>query len=625
MASNPPFPVEDSTDEDFFDKLVNDDDDVDFKVTESSESGGNLMLTDGNESDEAKAFANLSIGELDDTGDANFDIITSSNREGVEDLGVAVEKVEEINKVGTGDDHGIPLTSSSSFEFDNVGGQKLGNDNGGAEFPYNADGAKSTTEGLADVAKSSGGSGAPGVKEVDWSAFHADSTENDINGFGSYSDFFGEFGGDNSGDALSNMIGDNPKNRPQVVTGNDLHGSTYTDDIYNYEQVNEGYVNGISADLGSNLQDLKYWESQYPGWSYDHSTGQWYPPEGYDMGGSVQANADPNISSTWGVAESQGELSYMQQTAQSVTGAINKAGTTESVTTSWNQASQGSDATETANWNQVSQLTGDSSEVSSGWNQASHDNNGYPPHMVFDPMYPGYYYDTYAQEWRSLELYAQSLQGQMNHGEYLSTDTFSQNNNLKTEFVHGQGNSYIPRSFSSQGLDQNWAGSAANYNPQNSRAWLPETTNSGEVPSLYNGNQVTENKYGQNIPASPQQSNVHYGVIGSYYENLNQQKNDFPMQPQFAVGGNIGQQFNDSKINQNDQKFFSNDYYSNQNSVNFQQQHIQNAQISYAPASGRSSAGRPAHALVTFGFGGKLIVMKNHSTENMNFGSQVCV
>ncbi|KAL8539743.1 hypothetical protein ACS0TY_001381 [Phlomoides rotata] len=628
MASNPPFPVEDSTDEDFFDKLVNDDDDVDFKVSAPSESGGHLMLTDGNESDEVKAFANLSINELDDTSEANLDNVTSSNREGVEDLSAEVEQVEDINKVGTGDEHGNPLISSSSFEFDDVG-QKLGNDNGGAEFPYDADAdvVKSTVEGLSDVAmvnESSGGSGAPGVKELDWSAFHADSTQNDINGFGSYSDFFGEFGGDNSGDAFSNMVADSSTNGPQVATANDLHGSTSMDGSYHYEQVNEGYVDGISADQGSNLQDMgstQYWQTHYPGWSYDHNTGQWYPVEGYDVSASVQANAGPNIPSTWGVAESQGELSYMQQSAQSVTGAINEAGTTDN----WNQASQGSDAAKTTNWNQVSQVTGDGNEVSSGWNQASHDNNGYPPHMVFDPLYPGWYYDMIAQEWRSLELYAQStlqVQDQMNHGKYSSTDTFPQNSNLKAEFIHGQGNSYIPQTFSSQGLDQNWAGTVVNYNPQNPRAWLPETASGGEVPSSYNGNQVMENNYGQNVSVSTQQSNVPYGVKGSYYENLNQHQNDSSMQPQFPVGGNLGQQFNDSKSNQNDQKFFSNDYYSNQNSVNFSQQQIQNAQISYSPASGRSSAGRPAHALVTFGFGGKLIVMKNYSTENMNFGSQ---
>src|SRR5262249_36051644 len=48
-----------------------------------------------------------------------------------------------------------------------------------------------------------------------------------------------------------------------------------------------------------------------------------------------------------------------------------------------------------------------------------------------------------------------------------------------------------------------------------------------------------------------------------------------------------------------------------------------NQEISYASDMGRSSAGRPPHALVTFGFGGKLIVMKESSILNSSFGSQV--
>lgn len=638
MASNPPFPVEDNTDEDFFDKLVNDDDDVDFKVITSSESGGHHILTDGNESDEARAFANLSINELDDNGEVNSDNITCSNRNGVDDLSAEVETVEDINKVGTGSEHGNPLTSSNSFEFGNLI-EKLGNENGNAEVSYDADGGNNTSEGFSDVtmvSKSSGGSGAPGVKEVDWSAFHADSIENDSNGFGSYSDFFGEFGGDNAGDAFCNMVGDSSNNGPQVALGNDVHGSTYVDNSNNYGQYNEGYTDGIAADQSSNVQDLsttQYWENLYPGWKYDPSTGQWYQVDGFDAGASVQANADSNISATWGVA-GQAELSYLQQTAQSVAGAVAETGTTESVT-NWNQAFQASDATETTNWNQVSQVSGDSNVVPSDWNQASYDINGYPPHMVFDPQYPGWYYDTIAQEWRTLESYAASaqstvqVQDQMHQDQYSSTDTFSQNNNLKENSIHDQGNSYISQGFGSQGLDQNWAGSVSNYNQQNSRMWLPETVASSEATSLYNGNQVMENNRGQNVSVSQhgnQQSNVHYGVKGSYYENLNQHQNDFSMPSQFVVGGNLSQRFNDSKINQDDQKYFSNDYYSNQNSVNFSQQQIQNAQISYAPASGSSSAGRPAHALVAFGFGGKLIVMKhNNFTENSNFGSQVSV
>ncbi|KAE8721413.1 hypothetical protein F3Y22_tig00016065pilonHSYRG00061 [Hibiscus syriacus] len=37
------------------------------------------------------------------------------------------------------------------------------------------------------------------------------------------------------------------------------------------------------------------------------------------------------------------------------------------------------------------------------WNQISQGNADYPEHMVFDPQYPGWYYDTIALEWKMLE------------------------------------------------------------------------------------------------------------------------------------------------------------------------------------------------------------------------------
>ncbi|KAL1548995.1 protein transport protein SEC16B isoform X2 [Salvia divinorum] len=632
MASNPPFSVEDNTDEDFFDKLVNDDDDVDFKVTTSAESGGHHVFKDGNESDEAKAFANLSINELEDHDEVNVEQASSSDLSAVDDLSVKGETVEQINKVETGDEHGIPLVSADSFEFSNLV-QKLGNENDGANVLYNADSVNTNNVGDSDVpmlSKTSSGLEAAGVKEVAWSAFSEDLVQKESNGFGSYSDFFTEFGEDCPIDAFSNTIGVTSKNRTQDAIGNDVHGSTYMDNADSYGQYNNAQNDGIAADQSSSVQDLNsalYWENQYPGWKYNHSTGQWYQIDGYDGDSSVQGNADSNVTSTWEGAGGQGDLSYMQQTAQSVSGAVAEA-ITENVS-NWNQTSLASDATETTNWNKVSEVSGDSSVVSSEWNQASNDNNGYPAHMVFDPQYPGWYYDAIAQEWRALESYTQSAQStaqvhdQMSKDDSSSTDTFSQNNTPKASSLYDQGNNYNPQGFGSQSPDQNWLGSVNNYNQQNSRVWLPVTT--VEPASPYTENKVTANNYTQNVSASlhgSQQSNVQYGVKGPYYENLSQHQNDYSMPSQF-VGGNSSQHFNDTKVKQNDQKYFSNDYYSNQNPINFSQQQIQNTQMTYNPTLERSSAGRPAHALVTFGFGGKLIMMKHNScNENLNFGSQ---
>ncbi|KAL2495391.1 Protein transport protein sec16 [Forsythia ovata] len=157
---------------------------------------------------------------------------------------------------------------------------------------------------------------------------------------------------------------------------------------------NMGIKRGIilvctAADQGAPGQDLnssQYWENLYPGWKYDPSTGQWSQVDGFDAGASLQENVDSNSTS---MPEGKANISYLQQTAQTVVATVGATSTTESVT-DWNQASQVNDATEsTTNWNQVSQVSSDTTGVA--LNQDSQVNGGYPLHMVFDPQYPGWY------------------------------------------------------------------------------------------------------------------------------------------------------------------------------------------------------------------------------------------
>ncbi|CAA0842324.1 Protein transport protein SEC16B homolog [Striga hermonthica] len=638
MATNPPpFAVEDGSDEDFFDKLIDDDEDVGFKVTTTAASGGPVLM-DGNESDKADAFSNLCINKLDDNDEVNFD---NGSDNGCDDgLGAKLETVaHHIHEGGAVEERGNPLASSSSFVFGDLV-QHLEKSNEATEVlpdsTLGTDNKTTAVEGSFDVGmmiKSSDGSGAPGVKEVDWSAFRADSAQNDDGkGFGSYSDFFSEVEGDNTGDAFGNVVEDTFKS----VAQDTLHGSSYVDNSNSYGQYNEGYYNdSVAAGQGSYTQDLnssQYWESQYPGWKYDPSTGQWHQVDGFDAGESVQSNVDSNDRTSWGVADGQTELSYMQQAAQSVAGAVAEASTTENVT----------------NWNQVAEVSGDIDGVP----PSSHENSGYPPHMMFDPQYPEWYYDTIAQSWFTLESYNASAQStaqgevQMNNQtDYGSTEALARNSAVEAFNGNGQINSYESQGFSTQGLDNSWAGSVGSNNQQGSTMWTPEAVDNSKPTSIYNGNQTMGNQYGQNLSLSShgnqqnsvqygvkhsyyenlsqnQQSSVQYGVKNSYYDNLSQNRNDFPVPSQFVGGGNFGQPFGEVTTHQNDQKHFSNDFYSNQNPVTFPQQQSLNAHISHTPASGRSSAGRPPHALVNFGFGGKLIVMRNNSNDNMNFVSQ---
>ncbi|XP_066320940.1 protein transport protein SEC16A homolog isoform X2 [Miscanthus floridulus] len=76
----------------------------------------------------------------------------------------------------------------------------------------------------------------------------------------------------------------------------------------------------------------------------------------------------------------------------------------------------------------------------------------------------------------------------------------------------------------------------------------------------------------------------------------------------------------------NSQGHLSNSYLGTDNSMNFNQQQFlganaSNLQFGHSPHEGRSSAGRPRHALVAFGFGGKLIVMKETSSMPAGFNT----
>ncbi|CAI9759454.1 unnamed protein product [Fraxinus pennsylvanica] len=619
MASNPaPFQVEDNTDEDFFDKLVNDEDDVDFNT--SSVVVGHYSA-DRNESDEAKAFAKLSITQLDnnceftDANDRNDNSIST----GVDDLSRKSEKVEKM-VVGNVEESTSTLESTKSFEFDSLI-HKSENGKGEAEVLSNT----------AVKSKSDGESGGSGVKEVDWSAFHADLAQNNSQGFGSYSDFFTDMGGDIAGDAFAN-VGNSSQFESEFASGNEVHGSAHVENSTNYLQNQEGYNYGTASDqstadqstAGQDMNSSQYWENLYPGWKYDQNTGQWYQVDGYNAGASVQANVDTNLPSDWGQSSGKAEVSYLQQSAQSITETVAETATMETFT-NWNQVSQVSDITKgTENRNQVSQVSNDATEAVSDWNQASQSNNGYPQHMVFYPEYPGWYYDTIAQDWRSLDSYASSVQSVQAQDQV--NQNGSHNNNQETYSGYNQVNNYESQGFSSQGQDQNWAGSFSNYNQQKSAMWQPETVAKSDSTSQYNRNQQLDTQHGQDFIASNLGSRQKTGA-SSYFGNASQNQNDFSssaVSQGFVPGGNFSQQFNQPRINQNEHKHAPNDYYSNQSSLTFSQQQLQSVrQFSSAPAAGRSSAGRPSHALVTFGFGGKLIVMKdNSSIESSTFGSQ---
>lgn len=621
MATNPPFMVEDQTDEDFFDKLVDDDDDFDVNVPSSSSVPSSSVLLD-----ETKALGNLSIG--DDLGGENgsggFEGFVNaaggvSPEMSVGDLKEEKSSAQVLSNLDASEnvvesDKGVAKSSLSNLDAsENV----VELDKGVAKSSLDFEDAGSGTKGIVMALDSTGSktdeSESSGIKEVQWSSFNSDALQNGGTGTEPYSDFFGEFGD-------GGKIGDNFSSEANVIYGNEEHKSAYLDDSLSYTQYQEGQVNSAepvySAD-GQDMNSTEYWESLYPGWKYDQNTGQWYQVEGYDANTNVEEHATARHETS--------EVSYLQQMSQSGVGTVSQSGTTESVT-NWSQTSNVGDATGMAsNWNPATQITG-SNESVSNWNQVPSTNNEYPSHMYFDPQYPGWYYDTIAQEWCSLDTYISSTQSAIqsdnlsNQNGYASVGTSQGiDQNLG---VYGQVGHHGAGGFSNQGQDYNWSGSSANYNQQDSNVWQPNSATPG-----YSGYQHLENQYDQKTSLNnhiSQQNSYQYEGTVPYGEKASQGHNEFSnisRSQSFVSGGNFSQQYNQQQTKKDENMHTSSDYYENQNMTSYSQQQYQ----SYAQSVGRSSDGRPAHALVSFGFGGKLIIMKdnNNALGNSSFGGQV--
>ncbi|KAK4262601.1 hypothetical protein QN277_028142 [Acacia crassicarpa] len=397
-----------------------------------------------------------------------------------------------------------------------------------------------------------------GVKKVGWNSFYADSKGG--TGFGSYSDFFNElddqsrdFPGETCND-LINEVNSHHENQ---------NASTNNSNNYGRYQDSQGYASLETNTSEHDPSSCQYWENLYPGWKFDTNTGQWYQIDGYNATTATQGNCEANSIVDWTTASN---------------GTLAETGTTESVS-SWSQVSQG--------------------------------NNGYPEHMVFDPQYPGWYYDMIAQEWRTLESYISSIQGRENG--IAGTGTFSNSGNSFCN-EYGQASNYGSRDVSNQALDGSWNSTYGSNHQQGFDMYTTEIVN-GSVDNSFSRNHQFGYSYGTSISANKDQQ-----MISSQGHSL---ANGTIELQSFTPGTDSSQQFNYSNTKLDEPKSFSNNDPAITKPISHSQQSFpRGQQLSHAPHLGRSFAGRPPHALATFGFGGKLIIMENSSLLSSSYGSQ---
>ncbi|XP_040991416.1 protein transport protein SEC16B homolog isoform X1 [Juglans microcarpa x Juglans regia] len=569
MASSP-FEEEDQTDEDFFDRLVNDE--IDFTGL-----GPSVLKNDGLE--EAKVFSNLSMAEVgsaavDSGGNAGFEVNGEVAREDMV-LSASLE-VNEDNLASKESNSLIPENRNESNNM--VAKESISslssNRNEVSEGGIEEECALDSTVGTNSVAAGAG------MKEVQWSSF---GSNNDVGGagFGSYSDFFSELG-NSSEDPFASVANMGKSKMESNVVHDVLENPVANLGASGYEQPHEGQYLGVGTGQNLDGQDSRssdYWESLYPGWKYDANTGQWYQLGGNDANTNADINVNANAHAMSNEVLLDQTAYYQLQTAQaqSVAGTAAEGCTAGSV---------------------------------SHWNQTSLGNMHYPVHMVFDPQYPGWYYDTITGEWKLLESYIPAS------NQLTSIDDNQQFLNQNVE-NHG-----------SQSLvDED--GSAIHYNQQVLNTWQTQDVAKSDARGF------TENR----------KSGDHYSLISHLTNSTDQQSrfnpdgsfaqfeqpnwnvdgsNKFSGFQGFIPGDNSAQQQSQTKKELNQHMHFSPAHFDSQKSVNFSQHLLHSGtQFSHTSNEARSSEGRPPHALVTFGFGGKLVFMKCNSPFHTNsYGSQ---
>lgn len=572
MASSP-FEVDDQTDEDFFDKLVNEEIDC-------AGSGRSGVEDDG--LNQAKGSSNLSIDEVAPAGVDSDGIGFGVNEMCQEDLGVSTSLGANQDTVFS--EEGNPLPPGNTNEPRSVVGKEglwsvPTDKNEGGEMGLGEEAALNKTLHEHSVATGTG------VKEVQWSSFGSENGGG--GGFGSYSDFFSELG-DRSEDSAPNMGESGMRsNVVDSVSENPVADSGAS----NYGRHEESEYGGVVMRQNLGGQDLSgshYWENLYPGWKYDRRTGQWYQLEGNDT--NAITNSDININATPHAMGDEVPLDhgayYQQQTAQaqSVVGTVAEGCTTGSV---------------------------------SQWSQSSQGHLQYPDHMVFDPQYPGWYYDTIAREWKLLESYIPAS------NQLTSIDD---NQNYQNQNFENRGS----QSLAGQEHAENWDGSVSHYNQQTVNMWQTQHAAKSDASGFAENQELGNHySYGGHLTASVDQQSV-FGHDGSLaqYEQPNWStdgSNKVVGFQSFIPDENFPQHQNLTKEKLNQHMHFSSACLDSEKPVIFTQQPLQSGnQLSYAPNEGRSSAGRPPHALVTFGFGGKLVVMKDNSSFHANsYGGQV--
>eukprot|EP00250_Pteridium_aquilinum_P021698 c25199_g1_i1 orf=455-5497(+) len=463
----------------------------------------------------------------------------------------------------------------------------------------------------------------PSVKELQWSSFGDTCIPSP---FGSYSDFFSDLGIQTGLSSNQETVGQNEGYQAESLTEPSLtfsvggessgtqaslafHGTAVDQfdetgfwnqqGVLNYgtsEQANSnpantfasffepqaveskqsGFADAVSEAGGANYslgtenqvqeEVQQNWESMYPGWYFDYASNQWRQIEG------------------WGAVEEQLPLKEEVDPSYSQTTQNGQVVSTTSNLT-W-QTNQGQ-----ASWSGLG-----SNESFEAGNQASSNDQQIASDSIpqeqanWEEQYPGWYYDYQAQQWRQISDDSQSWAS-------------NQDNKFEAPQVVGSTNtSQLSGGWIDQQVQPHY------QSETNQNIYLPERSHSlysnsgGGVNILNRG--VSFNSWAQpavEVDGVGQQGmdNIMQGSNTESWTGLQGHENTVPSHTYQSVTGSTHQSQTDYNLADKSPFFGSTHGF-------FQPHNISGGSIEGA----RSSAGRPLHALVAFGFGGRLVTMK---------------
>ncbi|XP_020584994.1 protein transport protein SEC16A homolog isoform X2 [Phalaenopsis equestris] len=314
-------------------------------------------------------------------------------------------------------------------------------------------------------------------------------------------------------------------------------------------------------------------DPQYPEWYYDMVTQSWYTLESYnhalhDASNVTQGQFAANVNALDKVQNA------FEGPVQEILDAVNLQQTSQPVLEA------------------ISEKT----SVFNSNNHGPQDSICYTPSMLFDPQYPGWYYDTISQMWHTLESNNHALHDASNATQGLLTNNANVLAGLSIdEHPHLYGNH--AQSGQSAMLEKSqqksdWNAFASGFNKQS--RWEEKTGHKGHWNTSgggYGPPSMWQEQTSKGSHPDKQLDSINLEPI----VKLNYGRSNLTSASSYVSSESI------NHVNHPNVKLCANSIYS---------------KFSCTPNEVRSTAGRPPHALVTFGFGGKIIVMKDDSFSN---------